>query len=1163
MKTAVNILLNSRYPMFVWWGRELTNIYNDAFAPILGARHPQALGWSAPNVWADVWPVVGPQAEVVMREGRATWNESLLLVMERYGYAEETYFTFSYSPAPDGAGGVGGVFCAVTEDTTRVLGARRLKTLRDLGERCLAEAKTAEQACRAAAVTLADNLHDFPFALLYLLDEDGKHARLCETVNLPTGTKANPTTITIGSGDDVWNFSRVIETSQSQIVEDLERRFGRLPAGPWADDWTKRALALPLAKAGAQELPSGLLVAGTSPRLVLNDDYRSYLDLAASQIANAIANARAHEEERKRAEALAEIDRAKTAFFSNVSHEFRTPLTLMLGPLEDALAEDGLSPEAHERLKVAHRNSLRLLKLVNTLLDFSRIEAGRIQAVYEPVDLAALTADLAAVFRSAVERAGMSLMVDCQPLNQPVYVDREMWEKITLNLISNAFKFTFEGEIEVSLKSTGASVELTVRDTGVGIPAEELPHIFDRFHRVKGVNGRSYEGSGIGLALVQELVKLHGGTARVQSEVSRGSAFIVSIPFGKAHLPAENVKPNDGEERARAATAPGARAFVEEALRWMPEGDWATGRLGDGAVYARGDEAPITGERLEIEDMISPRRPVAPSPRPRILLADDNSDMREYVRRLLVANYEVEAVSDGEAALQSARERPPDLVLSDVMMPKLDGFGLLKALREDELLTTIPVILLSARAGDEARVEGMEAGADDYLIKPFSARDLLARVRARLEMTHLRRETEMALRNSEKLFRELADTAPLIIWMTDDQGNNEFVNKTYQTFFGVTPEDVAERRWMELVHPDDYETYVQEFLNVSAAGLPFRAEARVRRADGEWRWLVSYAVPRSAESGRAPGMIGCSADFTESKRAEDAMGQLAAIVESSDDAIVSKDLNGVIRSWNKGAENLFGYEAEEVIGKSIMILIPPDRAGEETRVLESVRRGEKIDHFETVRRRKDGALVEISLTVSPLRDKAGKIIGAAKIARDITERKRAEQTLAEGARQQRALYQLADHLHRAQSIDDVYNAALDAIRSALRCDRAAILLFDENGVMRFAGWRGLSDAYRRAVECLSPWKSDDKYPEPVSVNDVDLAEIDDSLKAVHKGEGIGALAFIPLISRGKIIGKFMTYFNAPHVFSDGELALSLTIARQLAFGIDRKRAEKLFRQNAS
>ena len=291
--------------------------------------------------------------------------------------------------------------------------------------------------------------------------------------------------------------------------------------------------------------------------------------------------------------------------------------------------------------------------------------------------------------------------------------------------------------------------------------------------------------------------------------------------------------------------------------------------------------------------------------------------------------------------------------------------------------------------------------------------------------------------------------------------------------------------------------------------------------------------------------------------------RLADIVESSDDAIVSKDLNGVIMSWNKGAEKLFGYAAEEVIGKSSMILIPPDRADEESRLLESVRRGEKIEHYETVRRRKDGALVEISSTVSPLRDEAGNIVGASKIARDITERKRVEQALAEGARQQQALFQFSDHLHRAQSLDDVYNAALDAILSALRCDRASILLFDDAGVTRFVGWRGLSDGYRKAVEGHSPWKSDEKYPEPICINDVEMAEIDDWLKAVVKAEGIVALAFIPLVSDGKLIGKFMTYFNAPHVFSDDEIELSLTIARALAFGVDRKRAEELLLQNAA
>jgi signal transduction histidine kinase len=277
---------------------------------------------------------------------------------------------------------------------------------------------------------------------------------------------------------------------------------------------------VPIRSNEAHEL-AGLLVAGVSPRLRL-DHHRSFIELAAAQVASAVATARAYEEERKRAEALAEIDRAKTLFFSNVSHEFRTPLTLMLGPLEELkgeLGRMGASPSGsrYQQLDLAHRNALRLLKLVNTLLDFSRIEAGRVQAVYEPTDLASATAELASVFRSAIEKAGLRLVVDCMPLSEAAYVDREMWEKIVLNLLPNAFKFTFAGEIEVKLRQTGDHFTLAVRDTGTGIPAHELPKLFERFHRVAGAHGRTHEGSGIGLALVQELVKLHGGTVSVES----------------------------------------------------------------------------------------------------------------------------------------------------------------------------------------------------------------------------------------------------------------------------------------------------------------------------------------------------------------------------------------------------------------------------------------------------------------------------------------------------------------------------------------------------------------------------------------------------------------------------------------------------------------------
>jgi signal transduction histidine kinase len=536
LKTAVSICIGSRYPIVIWWGNpEYTMFYNDGYIPILGVtKHPGWLGRSGREAWKEIWSTVGPMLDSVFQTGEATWSEDLLLVMDRNLRREENYFTFSYSPIRGDKDKIDGIFCACYETTRRVVGERRLQTLRDLGR---IEVKSAEEACQVALNTLAANPHDVPFALVYLLDDDAREAHLICASGIENDTPAAPALITM-TNDATWPLHDVFETGTAQVVADVEERFGSLPGGPWPES-CNTALILPIGASGYAR-PSGFLVAGFSPRRILDAEYRSFFELVVGHISTAISNARAFQEERKRAEALAEIDRAKTAFFSNVSHEFRTPLTLMIGPLEETLADTSVSAGVRDRLDVAHRNSVRLLKLVNTLLDFSRIEAGRIEAVYEAVDLQALTLELASMFRSAIEKAGLKLIVEGSPLEAEVYVDREMWEKIVFNLLSNAFKFTFEGEITVRLKKSGENVELEVSDTGTGIPEGELSHLFERFHRVKGARGRSYEGSGIGLALVQELVKLHGGAVRVKSEVGKGSTFTVSIPTGSAHLPADD-----------------------------------------------------------------------------------------------------------------------------------------------------------------------------------------------------------------------------------------------------------------------------------------------------------------------------------------------------------------------------------------------------------------------------------------------------------------------------------------------------------------------------------------------------------------------------------------------------------------------------------------------
>lgn len=412
---------------------------------------------------------------------------------------------------------------------------------------------------------------------------------------------------------------------------------------------------------------------------------------------------------------LGELDSAKTSFFSNVSHEFRTPLTLILGPLESALATEDQSL-AGQQLEGVHRNALRLLRLVNSLLDFSRIEAGRLQLSFAPTDLATLTAGLGGAFQSLFDEAGLRLQVDCPSLPEPVYVDATQWEKIVLNLISNAFKFTFEGGVVVSQAWHGDRVELRVTDTGTGIPKQELPRIFERFHRIQGAQGRSFEGSGIGLSLVHELTRLHGGSVRVESEAGSGSTFIVSIPTGRAHLKPEQVEgPTPAVRESSERTRLGQ---VLEAKRWLRPSTPST--LPPPSVSAEAPRGASTG-------------------RGRILVVDDNADMREYIQRLLSPHWAVQVQPNGQLALDAAREAPPDLVLSDMMMPVMDGVTLLRELRADPLTNTVPVILISARAGEEARLEGLETGADDYLIKPFAARELLTRVNTHLEMARVRR----------------------------------------------------------------------------------------------------------------------------------------------------------------------------------------------------------------------------------------------------------------------------------------------------------------------------------------------------------------------------------------------------------------------------------------
>ena len=881
LKAAVALCLRSRLPMVIFWGRDdYAMLYNDAYIPLLGAaKHPGWLGMSGRECWREVWPTVGPMMDSVFESGEPIWFEDLMLILERRLPQEECYFTFSYGAIPTRETSVAGLFCVGAETTERVIGERRLRILRELGGRALLT-RSEGDAADALAQTLGASRADLPFALLYLLDQERRIARLAVISGLERGGPAAPAVVEVQvhGRPDPWQLREVMLSGQPLVIERLEDRLG-FPlrpapgdagvAGMWPEP-LRSALVLPLTGSG---WTLGFLVAGVSPRRVLDEPYRAFFNLVAGHIATGLVMARAFDEERRRARALAELDSAKTAFFSNVSHEFRTPITLMLGPLEDALADHQapLPPEQRERVDAAFRNSLRLLKLVNTLLDFSRLEAGRVRARFEPVDLAAFTQELASSFRSACERAGIALELRCPPLPRPVYVDRDMWEKIVLNLVSNAFKFTMEGTIQVRLQAREGGVELCVSDTGTGIPAQEMPHIFERFHRVLGTHARSMEGTGIGLALVQELVRLHGGNIHAESVLGSGSSFIVRLPFGPAQLPAEQI----GGERVIAPTAIGARPFVEEALRWLPR---------RASPNAAPELLPVPAEPIVPAREIPAVGEEGIRTRPLVVCADDNADLRRYVARLLAPLYDVIAVADGEQALEMALIYRPDLVVADVMMPQMSGVALLKALRACLRTATIPVVLLSARAGEEAKIEGLDAGADDYLEKPFSARELIARVRSQLALSFVRRAHEREREDFHTLFMQAPN---VFLILRGPEYLVELANPAACRVLHRAHEELLERPLFEAVPELEGTSFRPTLDGVLRTGAPYQGRevpSTVHwRGEGEAKieyYNYVFSPLRSIE-GRIEGVLIDAFPVTEEVVARQEMGRLRAEAESA------------------------------------------------------------------------------------------------------------------------------------------------------------------------------------------------------------------------------------------------------------------------------------------
>ncbi len=1036
LRTIVGTLLASSIPMIAFWGRDYIQLYNDGYIPVYGkSKHPQALGERGAVSWAEVWDYVGPSFDEVMSSGITTSDTDRLFLIDRRGFLEESYFTFSYSPIRDESGGVGGVLCTSVETTHRVIGERRLQTLKALAA-LPAQRADIFSAAEGAVAALSGNPQDFGFVALYLVDEGSAQFRLVPACVELADRAGLPTQFDLEAEGAALPlpFARAAREGRLQIA-DAAPDLAALPAGAW-DVPARRIAVAPIVLPGPRAC-AGFLVCGLSPRLALDENYRGFLDTTVASLVAALSHAHAYEQEQRRARELEELDRVKTEFFSNVSHEFRTPLTLMLGPAEAMLTEQAqLLPAAvHRQIDTVYRNARRLLKLVNALLDFSRIEAGRTQGQFQRTDLALLTAELASMFRSAIERVGLQLEVDCPPLAEPVYVDREMWEKIVLNLLSNALKFTFEGRIRISLALAGGDAVLAVSDSGVGIPAEELPRVFERFHRVRGSRTRTHEGSGIGLALVAELARLHGGRAEVESQVDAGTTVRVSVPVGRAHLPPAQVR-----EQAEPAALTHGPAFVEEAMRWLPDG-------------SAQDRPGVMAEDLPAAQA------QAGTKAGRVLVADDNADLREYLRQLLAPRYHVELAADGDSALERAAVNPPDLIVADVMMPGLDGFALLRALRFNPATRSIPVILLSARAGEESRIEGIAAGADDYLVKPFSARELLARIDARLEVWRLRRDNDLReaalnrqIRQSKARVDEILASINDAFSVYDAEWRYTYINDAALRMSGRrreellgkviwdcypklcgTPFEQALREAAATREPSRFEfcyepsgRWFDVRVNVVAEGVSVlgteiteakQAEQGLSQARAE---LERRVAERTAELAQTNASL--LQEVAERRRVEQALRVSEARFRTAfADAAVGMaitDRAGRLLLVNPAFARLTGRDATDLHTLDLLALTHPDDRSALIGQLRRLLAGENPSFILEKRYlRPDGKTAWVQDSVALVRDDAGDPANLIVLSQDITDRKRAERLLQASREQFRQLTELSSDWYWEQDAE--------------------------------------------------------------------------------------------------------------------------------------------------
>ncbi|KAJ1305265.1 hypothetical protein OPQ81_000293 [Rhizoctonia solani] len=881
LRTSVNIMQTSPHPTAIWWGPEKkeARLNRQLIFIQLDDRTQAPL-----SIWAAC--LSGRPQMTSLTAGKALSKTDDLLFFDALTPAKlpmETYHTWVWIPCADETGHVHGILNYSIETTSKVIASRRLECLRELGSAAM-RAATREEYYRATLDTFEQYPHDVPFAMFYSITTeptgiDTSSNRDQSSIASTTDGHSSPRTVTVkahntgvvGVSNDHPTAPQTITFAIPYKRNSPSPRFCTGPTAGLGLDVNAVDSELKLdapAASTASVIPSDFAsdfesseavrfqwapfikqsVMSGRPVLVDLPEYatagmekRGWGEHARQalvvpiiagsggvEVGYGLGTCKAPEKPiAYELSSLHGLMRPSPIFFSNASHELRTPLTLISGPINDAINE-ATCPRAQERLKLVMRNVNRLRKLVDSLMDFSRVEGGRLEGHFRPVKLGQVTADLAALFRSTIERGGIQYIVDCdETSSQLTYVDPELWEKVVFNIVGNAFKYTLTFRIpaQVYLNKTGKK-------------------IMERFHRVASVS-RSHEGTGIGLALTKELVRLHGGTLTVDSKVAEseedehGSTFFVRIPLGRAHLPDSHVY----EEQHHVSAFFGrdwsyARTFVEEVAQWTSQSESIPQTPSEATESL---PSSITGARVDPAIYFDKSD--------KILIADDNRFSKFCT--VLVAK-------DGNEALEIARKEIPNLILSDVMMPGLDGFQLIAELRSSSETSLIPVILVTAQAGVEGRVEGLLLGADDVICKPFQSRELLARANLHTQLGKRRVELETKFNERTEELKIVTESSPVAFFRVNSEQEVLFANAMYYELTGQA-RDLGSNDWAASARPE----HLEDIMELWQSAQCERKGGSVNFQCNNGVWVQAQLVPTSL------GIVGTLTDISAQKMYEE------------------------------------------------------------------------------------------------------------------------------------------------------------------------------------------------------------------------------------------------------------------------------------------------------